>query len=269
MKMSRKFWMGAMGLALAASSAHAGVIGYDPFNYADGDIAGKTGGTGWLNEITDEAGAPASQAADWSNLFGTSNVVSGAIVTNGSGAIRQYNGLGEGSGFPSNEREGAIRATGKLFYSVRINRSVGTDWSGISSYDFGSERIFFGVTGGQGAQKFFGVQAYGDDPNPGTTLSGVPVVDGQEYFLVASVDFDADKISLWVNPGAGDEATPAVTRGYTSGNWSTAVRLGSGSATTWDDVKVTTSFAEAVPEPGSLSLLGLGVGAMLFRRGRR
>jgi hypothetical protein len=114
----------------------------------------------------------------------------------------------------------------------------------MSSYDFGTERIFFGQPGGQGN---FGI----DESGVGSSLSSMPVVPGQTYRLIAALDFDNDLLSLWVDPGLGDFSNPVVTRGYGGGNWSTAVRLGSGgNSTYWDNLVVATEWTDlGLPAP--------------------
>jgi hypothetical protein len=256
----------AAGVMVSALSAGAASVGTDNFTYPDGSIAGRTGGTGWAFKQTTEDGAPASAPSDWDVAFGTANVTGGKLITQESGAIREYNGPSEGVTAPSNEREGAFRAAGKVFYAADMVRQAGADWSGASSFDFGAERIFFGVPSGQGANAFFGIEESG----VGKNMTTVPVVAGQTYRVVSEIDFDNDKLNLWIDPGAGDELTPDATRAYAATNWSSAVRLASGGtgSTSWDNLAVGTTFADVVPEPATLAWLG-GVGALALLRRRR
>ena len=258
---------GVCGSALVSAAARATVIGTEDFAYPDGPIANQTGGTGWVNERTDEVGAAPSTVSDWDNVGGTPGVVSGALVTQSTSAKREYNGPSEGSTNPSNEREGAFRGAGRVFYRSTMTRAAGADWSGMSSYDFAAERIFFGVPGGQPGPRFFGIEQSG----VGTTLSTVPVVEGQAHTVVTMLDFDTDTLALWVDPQPGD--LPDATRAYALTNWSTAVRLGSGgsAATTWDNLVVATESSEvggvAIPEPSALGVLVLcGIPVLMRRR---
>jgi hypothetical protein len=259
----------AAGVMVSALTAGAAPVGSDNFTYPDGSIAGRTGGTGWAAERTDEPGAPPSAPSDWDVPFGNANVVAGQLVTLDSGAKREYNGAGEGVTEPSNEREGAFRGAGSVFYAVDMTRQAGADWSGASSFDFEAERIFFGVPSGQGANAFFGIEESG----VGRDMSTVPVVNGQTYRLVAQIDFDNDKLNLWVDPTLADQASPDASRAYTNTNWSTAVRLASGGtngagATTWDNLAVGSGWTDVVPEPSSAIFLG-AIGAMALLRRRR
>lgn len=247
-------------------ASHAAVIGTESFDYADGNIAGQTGGTGWDYERTDEAEAPAQTASNWNDTFGGAQVVGSALVTSGSGAHREFGGITEGTGSDSNEREGAFRGDGAMFFTVTYTPTTANQWGGVSSLDFGAERIFWGAPGGDPGGNFFGI----DESGVGQTVSAIPVMTGQTYTLIGMLDFDNDLLGLWVNPDLTDTATSYdVSRAYTGGNWSSALRLASGHTTIWDDLKVGTSFADVapVPEP-SVSLLGLAGAALLTRRRR-
>lgn len=252
-------------------AGHAALIATDSFDYADGSIVGQTGGTGWNYERNDEAGAPTQTASNWNNVFGTHQVFSSTLVTNDGGVRREFGGLTEGTG-ATNEREGAFRAEGTMFFSTSI--TVGSmlpagqnQWAGISSYDFGDERIFFGMPGQTGDTRFFGIAAPGFGPD---VFSGIQVVAGQSYTIVGMVDFENDLLGLWVNPDGSDTASSFdVSKAYNGTNWSTGLRLASGTSVTWDNLKVGTSFADvAVPEP-STALLALLPLALLSARRRR
>nr|WP_226895579.1 PEP-CTERM sorting domain-containing protein [Luteolibacter marinus] len=85
------------------------------------------------------------------------------------------------------------------------------------------------------------------------------------------LDFDNDLLGLWVDPDGSDTVTSHdVSAAYTGGNWSSALRLASGHESTWDDLRVGTTFADVapVPEP-STGLLGLAAAGLLFTRRRR
>ena len=253
----------AAGVLMSSLSVGAAPVGSDSFDYPNGSIGDRAGGTGWAAERTNEVGAPPSGPSDWNVSFGTANVTGGALITQESGAIREFNGPSEGVTEPSNEREGAFRGTGSVFFGFDMTRQAGANWSGASSYDFGAERIFFGVPSDQ---SFFGIEESG----VGRGMSTIPAVAGTKYRIVAELDFDSDVLNLWVDPVAGDELTPDATRAYTNTNWSSAVRLASGGtgSTSWDNLVVATNWNDPglVPEPGSLAVLGMGALALLWRR---
>lgn len=265
--------------ALCASSASAVVVGFEGFNYADGTlIAGQTGGTGWAYVRTPEAGSQPQSPSNWNNVTATPSVQGSALITSGSSAKREFGGVTEGSAAGSNEREGAFRGAGVAYFSVNFRMdsllAEGTgQWGGLSSYDFGTERIFFGVPSQTTATRYLGITgtALG-----GSTLTNIALEAGRTYHVVGAIDFDADLVKFWVNPDGSDFDNGAshsadAFAAYTGTNWSSAVRLGSGAgfATTWDNLTVADSFANVVPEPASALLMaGLGLG-LAARRTRR
>ncbi|MES2705501.1 MAG: hypothetical protein V4726_02750 [Verrucomicrobiota bacterium] len=263
--------------AAALSSAGAAVVGFDGFAYANGAIAGQTGGTGWNYERTDEAGAPAPTASNWDALTGAPQVTGGLLVTNGTAAKREFSGATSGSAAGTNEREGAFRGAGVAYFSTTYSVSSlfasGTgQWGGLSSYDFDAERVFFGMLSQGTTDRFFGIGISG----AASALSSIAIVAGQTYSLVAAVDFDNDLLKLWVNPNGADFDSGAtssadVSLAYTGTNWSTAVRLASapGADVSWDNLKVSTAFSDAVPEPSGAVFASLGLYGLLLKRRRR
>lgn len=241
---------------LISRTASGQTIGTENFSYANGSIAGKTGGSGFnFNSFTNTVTATTS---DWDTVFGSaaSSIQSNQLVTNSSGFLREYNGPTEGAGTSADdtndnhERSGAIRATGRVFYRFTLNRSSGATWSGASSYEFGTEQLFFGVPGNGGGSGTIGIEQFGN--NSGTTLGSINLTDGTAYNMVAVIDFDNHKLGLFVNPGPTRYWNPLdgtnnadVTRPYTGTNWSSAVRLASSGQATWDDLVVTRDAASA------------------------
>ena len=253
--------------AFSPLATHAALIATEDFEYGSTSIEGQTGGTGWNYERNDEAGAPPQLPSTWDIAFGGHEIVSGQLVTNNGGVRREF-----GGNAALNEREGAFRAEGAMFFSTTMTVASmlpagQNQWAGVSSYDFLDERIFFGMPGQSGATRFFGIAAPGFG---GDTFSTIPVVSGVTYTIVGMLDFDNDLLGLWVNPDGSDTASSFdVSAAYTGGNWSTALRLASGTPVAWDNLKVGTSFADVtVPEP-SASLLALGTAGLFFLVRRR
>lgn len=226
-------------------------FGAEQFSYPDGNIAGRNGGSGFNYDNFDQA--VTTTASDWDAVFGAPVITGGKLLTNNSGAKREYNGDIEGVGGGGNdgqdnhERSGAVRGTGRVFYRVDLTRGGG-GWSGISSYDFGTERVFFGVP--SVANPATGNLEYGCEISDNGTryFSGIPA-DGTTRTIVAVLDFDRDFIGLWVNPDGNDSYTAATGANtcdaggvYTGSNWSTAVRLASGDPCQWDNLTVATSW---------------------------
>jgi len=233
-------------VVLLMGAVQAEMIGVDYFDYPNGNIAGKSGGLYWdWNNVTK---AHTGTVSDWDNVFNTANVQNGKLVTSDSGARREYNGPTEGtaSNPDTDERLGAFRAAGTVYYGVKMTQVVENPWCGFSGYDFGTERIFFGQPSGS---TVFGIEISGG----AKAFSTIPIVVGQTYHLVSAIDFDGDQLRLWVNPdgndwdnGAADNSAD-VTLAYTGTNWNTSVRLASGAQTQWDDCMVATTFSELLP----------------------
>jgi len=236
---------------LLTPGALAQTIGSEAFGYGNGAITGKTGGSGFnYNAFTRTV---TTTTSDWDTVFGTSSVLNGQLATDNSGVLREYNGPVEGLGTAADdtndnhERSGAIRATGQLFYRVTMTRGSSANWGGISSYDFDTERIFFGVPAADAGNDTIGIDGSG-----AVALGSTRLADNTTYTLVAVIDFDHDLLGLFVNPGPGDFWNPAdgsnnadVTRAYAGTNWSTAVRLAGNGQITWDNLVVSLD-AEAV-----------------------
>jgi len=93
----------------------------------------------------------------------------------------------------------------------------------------------------------------------------------QTYRVVVAYDYDTSTTRLWVNPTSevDTSVTTIVDAGYGSfGVNQFSFRQTTGASTqVIDNLIVSTSFSEAVPEPGSLALLGLG-GLLACRRRR-
>ena len=223
----------------------ADTIGIDEFDYTAGSINTLAGGRGWNYDQSTESDndgiepGPDADASDWG---GTATInASGALLTSDTTALRQYNGPSEGSGIPSEERDGAFRGSGTIYYRVDMTRSSSASWGGLSGFDFGGERLFFGCGSANPDTISIG------ETNVGETLGTRILTDDQTYTMIAKIDFDGDLVSLWIDPDlAQPEAsnTADVTRAYTGTNWNTAVRAGSGGEVTWDNLAVTTSWSE-------------------------
>ncbi|MBS0658270.1 MAG: hypothetical protein JSR82_08515 [Verrucomicrobia bacterium] len=231
---------------LCADPLRAEVIGRDDFSYGGGIIVGQTGGTHWNWRNV----APAQHTAgvsDWDLAFGSPGVVSGKLVTLNAGVQREYNGPGEGLPNTSDEGLGAINGANvekRVYYLVQVKADSGAAGWGLSSLDFGVERLFFGVVPGQ---PYFCIQS----PTT-TTQSTVQPLPGATYQFIAKIDYVAQTLALYLNADlAQPEAsnTPLLTQTYTGTNWSTAVRLSSQGTgqVTWDGLVVATTWADLQP----------------------
>lgn len=220
-------------------------IGSEMFSYPDGSIVGQSEGTGF--NYNNFSGRVTATNSDWDTVFGTSSIVQSAqLVTTSSGVLREYNGNIEGLGTAADdnnddhERSGAVRATGRIFYRVDMKRESSAGWGGISSYDFNTERLFFGVPAADAGNDTIGIDGSG-----AVALGSMRIADNTTHTLVAVIDHDHDLLGLFVNPGPEDFWNPAdgrnnadVTRTYNGDSWSTAVRLAGDGRITWDNLAV-------------------------------
>lgn len=246
--MNRKVFLPATIAAVVAGPAGAQLVGIESFTYSDAPIADLSGGIGFDYDNFD--GIATATMSDWDSIFGVPSIVGNALTTSDSGAKREYNGPIEGAGDGTNdgqddhERNGALRGEGRVFYRFQITRGVGTSWSGASSYDFGTERTFFGVPGANGPTT--GGLEFGCSGDGNNYYTGIPA-DNDTHTIVTVLDFDNDYIGMWVDPSENDfydavDGSNSADAGgpYFANNWSTAVRLASsaGGVTTWDDLSV-------------------------------
>jgi len=264
------------------------LIGSDDFTYPDGTILGLDGGTGWQWNATAQSQTAPPVSAYTQFQAGRNDIVSNQFRSFSNGGLaRAYTG--------DTVTLGGIN-TGVVYFSTTMER-VGTftTYSGISSMEGTSERIFFGVPSptSDNTLKKFGITQSGsgsgtlnDGPGVGTTLSGgnantadpgfgIIASDDTSYSIVGVIDFDNDLLGLFIDPDANDfwngsSNTADVTRPYDASNFSNGVRLrsGGGNATNgvviWDNLSVAT-----VPEPVSLALALIGGGAGLVTALRR
>ncbi len=248
--MGRRYIFGLVFVMLFTSAVEAEIIGIDCFDYPNGAIAGQAGGQYWDWDNTTKTHT--GTVSNWNNLSGSAVIQDKALLTSGGNALREYNGPSEGSGEGTDERLGAFRGTGKVYYAVTMTQLAENDWCGFGSFDFGEERVFYGQPGGQsGSPKYFGIVTYANDGQ--TVISTIPIIPGQTYLLVAALDFDGDQVRLWVDPDADDwdngasDNSADITVEYTATNWSSSLRLASGGQTQWDDCKIATTLIDLLP----------------------
>ena len=248
----------------------AEIIGYESFDYTDAEsLTGADGGSFW--DFRNAASARHStKASAWSVAPGFSGgtmlVNTGVLFTSNYGVVRTYGGpdtAGENAGAVNNDSDAK-----KVYYRFTMTRGAGTNWCGVSSFDFGTERLFFGVFP-DGTNQF---SIY--DQNTGTLmdLSTRVCATGVTYTLVAKVDYGADRVSLFVNPDL-DAVEPATkttifnptslvaTAAFTGTNWSTGLRLGSDGLTSWDDLTVATTWQSLSTYPVT-SIADTGAGSL-------
>lgn len=239
--MKRYMIYGVVATVLLAGMGAAQMIGTDSFDYPNGSLVGLAGGEYWTWNNTTKDHTNGKSA--WNVLWGYVALNDKALYTTDGGALRDYG---------ANRNDAAFQAGGVVYYRVQFTALGDQGWCGMSGYDFGDERIFFGMPGGQGDVPLgkFGIEV---TENGGKWLSNIQVEQGQTYLLLCAIDFDGDQLRMWVNPDADDWDNGAANNSadvkgtYTRTNWNTGVRLASGGPCRWDDVMVANSFWDLVP----------------------
>lgn len=239
-----------------ASASQAAILGFEPFDYPNGTpIIGQSGGTGWM--------VNSSTKGSWFSVGDPSpTVVNSQLVTGNAGG-------GNAAARDIGGNNAAIPGTGVVYFAADLNFDPGTRFAGLSWYDYGNEREFFGIPFDTGV---FGL----DGERTGRQLSSVQALPNTDYRLVARVDYTNQNVALWVNPTTADEGAPTISSGINSGNYFTAIRVASGGGEAnvgarWDNLTLADTFADAVtgvvvPEPSGLALLPLAGLALRRRR---
>ena len=267
-----------IGAFLAFSgSSHAAVIASDNFSYSVGEIAGQNGGTGWsgawngvaaLTEV-DDPGVPLGYSAP------------GLAVNGGDRALRV-----SGNNDNAVSRSLASQNANTIFVSFLVRTS-----GAFTSNDFGAFWFDNVATGthlqapnigmkadGSGGLDFMSRLRLGNEVYSTASLANTSyLVVGRLSKSVAGPGSNYDRFALWVNPTTGEENTPdanAVVGSNISSFNQIGIRtanLSSGEAFFFDSFLVATSYQEAigaVPEPGTMTLAGVGALLLLFGRRR-
>jgi len=230
---------------LFVASVNADVIGYEAFDYANGDITGQAGGTGW--DYNGTTGTHTEGTSVWSNPAGVTTVVNNTLVLED--AVPSATWICALRDFADPQANGAI-SSGRLYFAYTLTIDMDQAWFGIDAAIGGDEGMRFGMPWAGGALSYLGLQCPG-----GSAISTVLATVGQTYRIVGVVDFDNDSARMWIDPDAsdydvapGDTSADVVfsTLGLTGSI--TGVRIVSALQTTWDDVIIATTFGETFPE---------------------
>jgi hypothetical protein len=238
------------------------LVGADNFDaQTNGPAAGATGGSGFdfdNTEANDAFIGHTGTFSDYDDAFGTSSFSGGKLLTLNSGIKREFNGPGEGVVANGDEWSGRFNGdplssnSQVVYFRADLTRGAGTTWSGISAYDFGTERTFIGVVdiaNPVSGNREFSIGAPAATP----VYTGIQPVPGRAYTLVCKIDFTNDLLSLWINPNlAGAEPTPVATTPFLLSNWLTGVRLASGGTdpAAWDNLVVGRTWGALGEFPG-------------------
>jgi len=231
-------------LALTAS-ASAEIIGVEQFDYPDGAITTKNGGTFWDYKNFTPTGHTGT-ASTWDNFTGAPAVTSGRLVTNNTSAKREYNGT-EADGAVNDPASAPSSVAKTVYYRVTFTTGATLpSFISISSSDFGTDIVSFGVSMDLPNDHQFSFRIHPQGlTSASPTLAAAP---NTTYTLVTKLDYQNNIASLYLNPNLNaleGTVTPVATNpNFTATNWSTAVRLasGTGGSVAWDDLVVATTW---------------------------
>jgi hypothetical protein len=263
---------GVLAGLLAATPAQATLIAYEGFDYASGiDIRGQSGGTGW---------AAGSSWSGYDPNYTWPGIVTSSSLSYGSLAI-QGNALTTATtpgptlsssaiywrNLPQFGQEGTTLYVSFLF---RPEPGFGV-YGGVNLTDDYGNGIYVGKSGADGYNNY-GLEG----PLNVIDSSSVPVTAGETAFIVLKSQFLAgnDIYSIFVNPTLDGEesATPSASKtNFDPANplIGTTFQFNNYGYYTIDEIRVGTTYADvmptAIPEPTSLSLIGLGFAVIAGR----
>jgi hypothetical protein len=257
----RNIIIAAAMLALGAA-AQADVIASESFDYPAGSITGAAGGTGW-SLPWEGTGTVTTPGHAYQNLAVSGNKLT--TTGNNSGAFR-----------PLSSTLGADGTTVWISFLANLATPTGTDaYAGISLFNNNDEILFLGKRFNQG---FWGFERTGG----GTTqaVNSTEAADtGAADLLLYRIDFlpgATDTVTMYVNPDLSNLGIPTPAVGPIAVNDVDAnrIRIQSGVAGlaigNFDELRIGTDMQSVlpVPEPATLSLLGVAALGLLARRRR-
>jgi hypothetical protein len=262
----------AITLGALTAPAAAGIIAYDGFDYAIGDLNGNNGGTGnWQTAWTANTAIDVVSAS--LSYSGTGFTVGGGTK---SGQITSLTGTAVDDVF---DRQFTAQ-TGPVYFSLLFQAAAGLDSSDFVTFMLNNDTNYnntgaLGLRNDSGSENgFFARLRTTSDSNYKTNTQGV---GGTTYFLVGKLYKSGagnyDRIDFWLNPTSLTEPAATVTGskdiGTSSVSYLTCRVSGMevGDQFQFDELRIGTTWGDVLPEPATLALVGLGM-LLAFRRRR-
>ena len=256
--MKRLFLPALLFLAIFSMPARAAVIGFEDFEGNapigwDADLRNFNLPLHTLNPSYWRVGPGDATTATLDLRVVDGNT---KCVTNGTLAFRTYNGVTLGptdDGNSSDERIGAMRAGGtrgivSFEFTVTGDYTAAGAWAGLSFYDFGAEKFFFGYHERNNPEHCLGID-YEGNPN---VRSDIVFEPGKTYQIVSAWDYSRGGYAdMWIFDAGhtisfSDLYAPHLTSTQASTNWNSGIRIASGGGmeVLWDNIKVATSYTD-------------------------
>ena len=242
-----------MGLLVAATlgcssgAALASVVVHESFAYANGALAGNSGGVGFGGTWAGGGSVAGGVATMSANVSASRSLAAAIVPTDGQSF---YLGMSLGAD-PS---------------------AAGGDFAGLQFFSGANERLFIGMP--------FQRDVYGIGINGFTTVSSAVAAGTTPSYLVAQFAFNTVSnitVNLYIDPmGPLGTANATYTGNWGGGSLDQLRIVNNNSRSTFDDIVIGTTLADvyprpaaSVPVPTTLALAGLGLALMSVRAARQ
>lgn len=248
-------------------SANAVVFATDSFSYvANQFLNAQSGGTGFSSSWS----SPAPYLITAFGLPGAG--ATGRAVAQTS----QTRGTSQFAVASRNTLQSFGQTGTRLYGSFLFRQDVVGSPANAIDHDFGGfyvgnssgSRLYLGIGGNTGNSGQIVGGTFGN--NLAESSTGVVVTQGTVYQVVFRIDFFAgnDQVRLFVNPTSPVEPSVGVLKGDLDLGIFNTLGFTANQKFTFDEIRLTSTYAEAVPEPASLAVVGAGLLATLRKRRR-